>query len=63
MALPKWNDPTLRAGTRIRTALWLISEVGVGNSFTKEQHRAAFSGVAQADRRMRDLRDYASVDI
>lgn len=58
MTLPKWNDPALRAGTMIRTALWLISEVGVGNSFTKEQHRAAFSGVTQADRRLRDLRDY-----
>jgi hypothetical protein len=61
MSLPKWNDPTLRAGTRIRTALWLISEVGVGNSFTKEQHREAFSGVTQADRRLRDLRDYGWV--
>jgi hypothetical protein len=54
--LPKWNDPALNAGTKIRTALWLISEVGVGNSFTKEQHRAAFPGIAQADRRLRDLR-------
>lgn len=54
--LPQWNDPTLKAGTKIRTALWLISDVGVGNSFTKEQHRAAFPGIAQADRRLRDLR-------
>lgn len=53
---PKWNDPALKAGTRIRTALWLIAEVGLGNSFTKEQHRAAFPGVSQADRRLRDLR-------
>lgn len=53
---PKWNDPALKAGTRIRTALWLITEVGVGNSFTKEQHRAAFPGISQADRRLRDLR-------
>jgi hypothetical protein len=45
----------------IRTALWLISEIGVGNSFTKEQHRQAFSGVTQADRRLRDLRDYGWV--
>src|SRR5262245_19015026 len=59
--IPKWNDPNFKAGTMIRTALWLISEVGVGNSFTKEQHRAAFSGVAQADRRLRDLRDYGWV--
>jgi hypothetical protein len=45
----------------IRTALWLLSEVGVGCSFTKEQHRAAFPGVAQADRRLRDLRDWGWV--
>lgn len=61
MPLPKWNDPKLKAGTMIRTALWLISEIGVGNSFTKEQHREAFSGVTQADRRIRDLRDYGWV--
>lgn len=58
---PKWNDPVLKAGTKIRTALWLISEVGVGNSFTKEQHRAAFPKIAQADRRMRDLRKHGWV--
>lgn len=61
MAPPKWNDPDLKAGTMVRTALWLIEEIGVGNSFTKERHRHAFSGVAQADRRMRDLRDYGWV--
>jgi hypothetical protein len=61
MPPPQWNDPKLKAGTMIRTALWLVSEVGVGNSFTKEKHRAAFSGVAQADRRLRDLRDYGWV--
>lgn len=61
MTLPKWNDPELRAGTMIRTALWLTSEIGVGNSFTKEKHRQAFAGVAQADRRLRDLRDYGWV--
>lgn len=54
--LPLWNDPALKAGTKIRTALWLLSEVGIGNVFTKEQHRHAFPGVAQADRRLRDLR-------
>ena len=58
---PKWNDPTFIAGTMIRTALWLIGEVGVGNSFTKEKHRAAFPGVAQADRRLRDLRKHGWV--
>lgn len=55
--LPSWNDPTLKAGTKIRTALWLLSEVGIGNVFTKEEHRLAFPGVAQADRRLRDLRE------
>jgi hypothetical protein len=59
--LPKWNDPKLKAGTMVRTALWLIAEVGVGNTFTKEQHRRDFSGVTQADRRLRDLRDYGWV--
>lgn len=53
---PRWNDPELRAGTKIRTALWLLAEVGVGNIFTKEQHRSAFPGIVQADRRLRDLR-------
>jgi len=61
MTLPKWNDPNLKGGTMVRTALWLISEIGEGNSFTKEQHRAAFSGIAQADRRLRDLRDHGWV--
>lgn len=40
----------------IRTALWLLGEIGIGNVFTKEQHRQAFPGVSQADRRLRDLR-------
>src|SRR5450432_555568 len=61
MTLPGWDAPSLRAGTMIRTALWLISEVGVGNTFTKEQHRRAFSEATQADRRLRDLRDYGWV--
>lgn len=56
--LPRWNDPKLNAGTMVRTALWLTSEIGVGNTFTKEQHRKAFAGIAQADRRLRDLRSY-----
>lgn len=58
---PKWNDPAFKGKTMKRTALWLLSEVGVGNSFTKEQHRAAFPGIAQADRRMRDLRKHGWV--
>jgi hypothetical protein len=56
--LPRWDDPALKAGTKIRTALWLLGEIGVGNVFTKEQHRQAFPGIAQADRRLRDLRPF-----
>jgi hypothetical protein len=59
--LPKWNDPAVQAGTMVRTALWLISEVGVGQSFTKQKHRRDFAGIAQADRRLRDLRKYGWV--
>lgn len=58
MTLPAWNDPTLKHGTMIRTALWLVSEVGEGNTFTKRRHREAFPDQAQADRRLRDLRKY-----
>lgn len=61
MTLPKWNSPGIRVGTMIRTALWLVTEVGVGNVFTKELHRLAFAGIAQADRRLRDLREYGWV--
>lgn len=59
--LPRWDDKSLRAGTMVRTALWLISEIGIGHTFTKEQHRKAFAGIAQADRRLRDLRSYGWV--
>ncbi|MBV7673850.1 hypothetical protein STHAL_30865 [Streptomyces halstedii] len=45
----------------IRGALWLVQEVGEGNTFTKEQLRDAFPGVSQADRRLRDLRPYGWV--
>ena len=45
----------------IRTALWLVSEIGIGNTFTKEQHRSAFYGITQSDRRLRDLRAYGWV--
>lgn len=55
--IPRWDDPDLKAGTKIRIALWLIGEVGEGNIFTKDQLRQAFPGVVQADRRLRDLRD------
>lgn len=45
----------------VRGALWLIQVVGEGNTFTKNQLRDAFPGVSQADRRIRDLRDYGWV--
>jgi hypothetical protein len=51
---PDWRH--VRAGTRIRVALWLQSEVGEGGVFTKAQLRSAFPSVEQVDRRMRDLR-------
>lgn len=58
MVSPRWDDPKLAAGTMIRSALWLLEVIGEGNIFTKEQVREAFPGVSQADRRIRDLRDY-----
>jgi 5-methylcytosine-specific restriction endonuclease McrA len=54
MNLPDWRTST--KGTRVRAALWLLSEVGEGGAFTKGQLREAFPGVEQIDRRMRDLR-------
>jgi hypothetical protein len=54
MTLPDWATST--AGSKIRAALWLASEVGVGSTFTKSQLRAAFPSVEQIDRRVRDLR-------
>lgn len=58
MPEPRWNDSQLKAGTMVRAALWLVQVVGEGNTFTKEQLRNAFPGVSQADRRVRDLREY-----
>lgn len=49
-----WRDQTL--GARVRVALWLRDEVGVGNTFTKQRVRAAITGTEQVDRRIRDLR-------
>lgn len=45
----------------VRGALWLLAEIGEGNVFTKEQVRQAFPGVSQADRRIRDLRNFGWV--
>ncbi|WP_299539716.1 hypothetical protein [uncultured Streptomyces sp.] len=61
VTLPAWNDPSFKGGTMIRGALWLVQEIGEGNTFTKEQLRSAFPGVSQADRRLRDLRSYGWV--
>ncbi|MEU8932681.1 hypothetical protein AB0D30_22705 [Streptomyces sp. NPDC048409] len=61
MTAPAWNDPELKAGTMVRGALWLVQVIGEGNTFTKEQIREAFPGISQADRRIRDLRDYGWV--
>ncbi|MGW0147003.1 hypothetical protein ACWDVU_15490 [Streptomyces sp. NPDC003333] len=61
MTLPAWNDPELKAGTMVRGALWLLQVVGEGQTFNKEQVRDAFPGISQADRRIRDLRDYGWV--
>ncbi|QXJ22490.1 hypothetical protein AGRA3207_003495 [Actinomadura graeca] len=58
MTIPDWNDTSVKRGTKIRIALWLLREIGEGSVFTKAQLRAAFPGVEQADRRMRDLRDH-----
>ncbi|WP_455362238.1 HNH endonuclease [Streptomyces sp. SYSU K21746] len=49
-----WRNASL--GTRVRVALWLRDEVGVGGTFSKARLRAAISGAEQVDRRMRDLR-------
>jgi hypothetical protein len=58
VTVPKWDDPHLKAGTMVRGALWLVSKIGEGNIFTKEQVRQVFPGVTQADRRIRDLRKF-----
>ncbi|MGW1225217.1 hypothetical protein [Streptomyces sp. NPDC002530] len=59
MTLPSWQDEKL--GTMKRAGLWLVTVVGEGNVFTKEQVKNAFPGISQADRRVRDLRDYGWV--
>ncbi|MGO4420337.1 hypothetical protein AB4Z54_16790, partial [Streptomyces sp. MCAF7] len=54
--LPSWQDGKL--GGKARAALWLVTEVGEGNIFTKTELRKAFPDVAQIDRRVRELRDH-----
>ncbi|MFJ2414729.1 hypothetical protein [Streptomyces brevispora] len=56
MTLPSWRDEKL--GTMKRAALWLVTVVGEEGTFTKEDVKNAFPGISQADRRVRDLRDY-----
>ncbi|WP_404196373.1 hypothetical protein [Streptomyces tauricus] len=56
MGTPSWTDTKL--GTMKRAALWLVEVVGEGQIFTKEQVKEVFPGVSQADRRVRDLRDF-----
>lgn len=56
MALPSWTDA--KYGTMKSAALWLVTVIGEGSIFTKEDVKTAFPGISQADRRVRDLRDY-----
>jgi hypothetical protein len=51
---PDWRDPSL--GAKVRVAAWLVSVVGEGNNFTKQQMREVIPNIEQVDRRMRDLR-------
>lgn len=55
--VPSWRNPD-SGGTMKRIALWLVAEVGEGGIFTKAQLRDAFPDASQADRRLRDLRDF-----
>ncbi|MFW6723622.1 hypothetical protein ACHZ98_26400 [Streptomyces sp. MAR4 CNY-716] len=55
-SLPSWQDK--KFGSKVRAALWLESEVGETNTFTKARLREAFPDVSQIDRRIRDLRDH-----
>ncbi|MER8068208.1 MULTISPECIES: hypothetical protein [Streptomyces] len=57
--LPDWTN--VKMGTMVRAALWLVAEVGEGNVYTRDQLQAAFPGVAQVDRRVRDLRSHGWV--
>lgn len=61
MTLPSWQkkmDGDRKVGSMVRAALWLLTEVGEDNIFTKADLRSAFPDVAQIDRRIRDLRDH-----
>ncbi|QES48425.1 hypothetical protein DEJ50_11960 [Streptomyces venezuelae] len=56
MTLPSWTDTKL--GAKKRAALWLVTEVGEGGIFIKEDVRTAFPGLSQIDRRVRELRQH-----
>lgn len=59
MGSGSWCDESLPS--KVRVALWLRDAVGVGQLFTIEDLRTAIPGVAQIDRRMRDLREFGWV--
>lgn len=48
----------LKQGSLALVGLWLANQVGEGGVFTKQQLRTAIPDIEQADRRMRDLRNY-----
>ncbi len=54
MGRPSWRDEGV--GSRVRVAVWLLTNVGVGGVFTKAMLREAFPGLEQIDKRMRELR-------
>ncbi|MFF7992402.1 hypothetical protein ACFZDG_21735 [Kitasatospora xanthocidica] len=58
VALPSWQDKEANRGGMVRAALWLETEVGLGNKFTSGQVRKAFPDEEQIVRRLRDLRDH-----
>ncbi|MFD4863987.1 HNH endonuclease [Streptomyces sp. NPDC058412] len=53
---PDYRDPDA-GGVKVRLSAYLAAEVGEGGAFTLDQVREALPGVAQVDRRIRDLRD------
>ncbi|AEN11345.1 MULTISPECIES: hypothetical protein [unclassified Streptomyces] len=54
--LPDWANEKMP--TKVRVALWLATQVGEGNVFSKDQLRTAFPAAAQIDRRVRELRNH-----
>ncbi len=57
--LPDWTDKKM--SSKVRTALWLVTEVGEGNVYTQAQLSEAFPDVADIARRVRELRRYGWV--